>query len=290
MLNQSEQERFCKARRAVIEKEFGKLNPEQRKAVLATEGPLLLLAGAGSGKTTVLINRVANLMKYGRGSDCQEVSEFVTSEDLTFLESYAAASVPEGKGRAERLCQVDPAAPWSILAITFTNKAAGELKERLERMLGPSANDIWASTFHSCCAKILRRDIDKLGYSSSFTIYDSADSERVVKDAEKALNVDEKAFPPKLVMGYISRAKDALKLAGAYADECAKTGDYRLKRISSIYLEYEKRLKEANALDFDDLILHTVLLLQQHEEVRSYYQRKFRYVLVDEYQDRKSVV
>lgn len=285
MLNQSEQERFCKARRAVIEKEFGKLNPEQRKAVLATEGPLLLLAGAGSGKTTVLINRVANLMKYGRGSDCQEVSEFVTSEDLTFLESYATASVPEGKGRAERLCQVEPAAPWSILAITFTNKAAGELKERLERMLGPSANDIWASTFHSCCAKILRRDIDKLGYSSSFTIYDSADSERVVKDAEKALNVDEKAFPPKLVMGYISRAKDALKLAGAYADECAKTGDYRLKRISSIYLEYEKRLKEANALDFDDLILRTVLLLQQHEEVRSYYQRKFRYVLVDEYQD-----
>ena len=285
MLNQREQERFCKARRIVIESDFSKLNPEQRKAVLATEGPLLLLAGAGSGKTTVLINRVANLMKYGRGSDCNEVSEFVTEEDLSFLEDYADHPTPEGKSRAERLCRVDPAAPWSILAITFTNKAAGELKERLERMLGPSANDIWASTFHSCCAKILRRDIDKLGYSTSFTIYDTADTERVVKDIEKDRNIDEKAFPPKVVLGYISRAKDAMKLAPAYLDEAVKGGDYRIKRMAEIYLEYEKRLKDANALDFDDLILQTVLLLQQDEEVRSYYQRKFRYVLVDEYQD-----
>ena len=285
MLNPKEQERFCAARRAVIEKDFSRLNPEQRKAVLATEGPLLLLAGAGSGKTTVLINRVANLMKYGRGSDCHEVSDLVTADDLAFLETYAAHPSPEGRARAEGLCRVDPAAPWSILAITFTNKAAGELKERLERMLGPSANDIWASTFHSCCARILRRDIDKLGYSGSFTIYDSADSERVVKDAEKALNIDEKAFPPKMVLGYISRAKDALKLAPAYVEECAKTGDYRLNRIASIYLEYEKRLKGANALDFDDLIFCTVRLLQQEEEVRAYYQKKFRYVLVDEYQD-----
>ena len=135
MLNEREQERFCAARRKVIEMEFSKLNPEQRKAVLATEGPLLLLAGAGSGKTTVLINRVANLMKYGRGSDCNEVSDFVTVEDLNFLEDYAARPAPEGRERAERLCRVDPAAPWSVLAITFTNKAAGELKERLERML-----------------------------------------------------------------------------------------------------------------------------------------------------------
>ncbi len=285
MLDTREQERFCAARRAVIERDFFRLNPEQRKAVLATEGPLLLLAGAGSGKTTVLINRVANLMKYGQGSDCHEVPDWVTAEDLAFLEGYAAHPAQEGAARAERLCQVDPAAPWSILAITFTNKAAGELKERLERMLGPSANDIWAATFHSCCARILRRDIEKLGYASSFTIYDSADSERVVKDAEKALGVDEKAFPPKVVLGYISRAKDALKLAPAYAEECARMGDYRLQRIAAIYVEYEKRLKAANALDFDDLIFCTVRLLRQEEEVRSYYQRKFRYVLVDEYQD-----
>ena len=254
MLNASEQTRFCKARREAIEREFDHLNPQQRVAVLATEGPLLLLAGAGSGKTTVLINRVANLMKYGRGSDCTEVSEFITPEELSFLEHYAAQPSPEGKERAERLCRLDPAAPWSILAITFTNKAAGELKERLERMLGPSANDIWASTFHSCCARILRRDIDKLGYSTSFTIYDTADSERVVKDILKEKNIDDKAFPPKSVLGYISRAKDAAKPAADYEEECRKTGDYRLQRIASIYTEYEKRLKGANALDFDDQI------------------------------------
>ena len=285
MLNAQEQKSFCALRRAVIEKDFSALNPEQRTAVLATEGPLLLLAGAGSGKTTVLINRVANLMKYGRGSDTDEVSDRVTPEDLAFLEAYAAQPTPEGREQAERLCQVDPAPPWSILAITFTNKAAGELKERLERMLGPGANDVWASTFHSCCARILRRDIDRLGYTASFTIYDTADSERVVKDIIKDKNIDDKAFPHKTVLGYISRAKDAMKLAGTYAEECQKTGDYRLQRIASIYTEYEKRLKAANALDFDDLILQTVLLLQQHEDVRRYYQRKFRYVLVDEYQD-----
>ena len=285
MLNPQEQKRFCALRREVIERDFHRLNPEQRTAVLATEGPLLLLAGAGSGKTTVLINRVANLMKYGRGADTDEVSDLVEPDDLAFLEAYATAPAPEGRARAERLCRVDPAPPWSILAITFTNKAAGELKERLARMLGPGANDVWASTFHSCCARILRRDIDKLGYATSFTIYDTADSERVVKDIIKERNIDDKAFPPKTVLGYISRAKDALKLAGDYAEECQKTGDYRLQRIASIYTEYEKKLKAANALDFDDLILQTVLLLQKHEDVRNYYQRKFRYVLVDEYQD-----
>ncbi len=285
MLDIKEQARFCKARRAVIEGEFSVLNPEQRRAVLTTEGPLLLLAGAGSGKTTVLINRVANLMKYGRGSDSDEVPEWVTPEDLAFLESYVQAPDIDHAGRAERLCRLDPAAPWTILAITFTNKAAGELKERLSRMLGPEAEDVWASTFHSCCARILRRDIDKLGYSTSFTIYDSADSERVVKDSLKALGLDEKAFPPKSVLGYISRAKDAVQLAADFAAQAAAAGDFRLQKIAQVYTEYEKRLKAADALDFDDLILRTVLLLQKDEETRSYYQRKFRYVLVDEYQD-----
>lgn len=285
MLDAKEQLRFSKARRAVIEREFSRLNPEQRRAVLATEGPLLLLAGAGSGKTTVLINRVANLMKYGRGSDSDEVPAWVTAADLAFLEAHAARPDEAGRERAEQLCRLDPAAPWSILAITFTNKAAGELKERLERMLGPSANDVWASTFHSACARILRRDIDRLGYDTSFTIYDTADAERVVKDILKDKNIDEKAFPPKSILSAISRAKDAMKLAKEYADEGAKSGDYRLQRISTVYTEYEKRLKNANALDFDDLILRTVLLLRQSEEVRAYYRKKFRYVLVDEYQD-----
>ena len=175
--------------------------------------------------------------------------------------------------------------PWSIIAITFTNKAAGELKERLERMLGPQAGDIWASTFHSACVRMLRRDIDRLGFNSSFTIYDSADSERVVKDIIKDFNLDDKAFPPKSILGYISRAKDAMKLGADYLGECEKAGDFRLVKIARVYVEYEKRLRDANALDFDDIILHTVRLLQGFEEVRAYYQRKFRYVLIDEYQD-----
>ena len=284
MLNHEQEIRFCKARRETISREFGRLNPEQRKAVLATEGPLLLLAGAGSGKTTVLIHRIANLMKYGRGSDCDEVPESVTEDDLTFLEEYARTGQGDG-ARQERLCRLEPAAPWTILAITFTNKAAGELKDRLAAMLGPSANDVWASTFHSACVRILRRDIDKLGFSSSFTIYDTDDSLRVVKEILKEQNIDDKQFPPRSVLGYISRAKDAMKLAPEYLAECKAAEDFRLTRIANIYMEYQRRLWEANALDFDDIILHTVRLLQGFDDVREYYQRKFRYVLIDEYQD-----
>lgn len=285
MLNQEEELRFCKARRAAIALDFQNLNPEQRKAAMATEGPLLLLAGAGSGKTTVLIHRIANLMKYGRGSDCDEVPAWITPADLDFLEDYVRAPAPSKKAEQERLCQVEPAVPWSIIAITFTNKAAGELKERLERMLGPAANDVWASTFHSACVRILRRDIDRLGFTSSFTIYDTADSERVIKDIVKDFNLDEKTFSARSVLGYISRAKDAVKLGADYLAECEKAGDFRLVKIAKIYVEYERRLREANALDFDDIILHTVRLLQNFDDVREYYQKKFRYVLIDEYQD-----
>ena len=284
MLDQEQELRFAKARRGAIAREFAHLNPEQQRAVLATEGPLLLLAGAGSGKTTVLIHRIANLMKYGRGSDSPEVPERVTEDDLRFLEEYAASGAGD-RARQEALCRLEPAAPWTILAITFTNKAAGELKERLERMLGPAANDIWASTFHSACVRILRRDIEKLGFSSSFTIYDTDDSLRVVKDCLKDLNIDEKQFPPRSVLGYISRAKDAMKLAEEYLADCERAGDFRLTKIAKVYVEYQRRLWEASALDFDDIILDTVRLLQQFEDVRDYYQRKFRYVLIDEYQD-----
>ena len=285
MLNRDEELRFCKARRAAIALDFQNLNPEQRKAAMATEGPLLLLAGAGSGKTTVLIHRIANLMKYGRGSDCDEVPAWVTPAELDFLEEYVRHPDPYQKAEQERLCQVEPAVPWSIIAITFTNKAAGELKERLERMLGPAAGDIWASTFHSACVRILRRDIDRLGFTSSFTIYDTADSERVIKDILKDFNLDEKTFSPRSVLGYISRAKDAMKLGADYLAECEKAGDFRLVKIAKVYAEYERRLKDANALDFDDIILDTVRLLQKFDDVREYYQRKFRYVLIDEYQD-----
>ena len=288
MLNHQEELRFCRARRAAIARDYARLNPEQQKAVLAAEGPLLLLAGAGSGKTTVLIHRIANLMKYGRGSDSQEVPEWVTPGDLDFLERYAAGTgtpSPADKERQENLCRLEPAAPWSILAITFTNKAAGELRDRLAAMLGPEAEDVWAFTFHSACVRILRREIERLGFASSFTIYDTDDSLRVIKDCIKDMNLDDKMFPPRTVLSAISRAKDAMLLAEDYRAQYERSGDYRQTRIAQIYMEYQRRLWEASALDFDDIILHTVRLLQKFEDVRAYYQRKFRYVLIDEYQD-----
>ena len=285
MLTHEQELAFCRARREAIALNYRNLNPEQQKAVLATEGPLLLLAGAGSGKTTVLIHRVANLMRYGRGSDSPEVPQWVTAEDVAFLESFVRNPIKEQKLRADRLCALEPAAPWSIIAITFTNKAAGELKERLERMLGPAARDIWASTFHSACVRILRRDIEKLGFPSSFTIYDTDDSIRVMKDCIKDLGFDDKQFPPRSVLGTISRAKDKMQLAADFMKHCVKSGDFRLEKIARLYEAYEKRLWDAGALDFDDIILHTVRLLQQDEGVRTYYQKKFRYVLIDEYQD-----
>ncbi len=285
MLTREQELDFCRLRREAIALNYRHLNREQRQAVLATEGPLLLLAGAGSGKTTVLIHRVANLIQYGRGSDCPEVPDWVTVGDVDFLREYVAHPTPEHKLRADRLCAVEPAAPWSIIAITFTNKAAGELKERLERMLGGGARDVWASTFHSACVRILRRSIEKLGFPSSFTIYDTDDSIRVMKDCIKDLGFDDKQFPPRSVLSVISKAKDKMQLAPDFEAECARSGDFRLQKIARLYTAYQKRLWDAGALDFDDIILHTVRLLQQDAEVRTYYQKQFRYVLIDEYQD-----
>ncbi len=177
MLNAQERAEFVKLRRQAIALDYPQLNPQQLEGVLTTQGPLLLLAGAGSGKTTVLIQRVANLIAYGRGSDAQDVPDFVSGDDLDFLRRYIAAKGQEDKGGMRALCALDPAQPWSILAITFTSKAAGELKERLGERLGEElAGDVWAATFHSACLRILRRDIDKLGFESTFTIYDTDDS------------------------------------------------------------------------------------------------------------------
>ena len=279
--------RYAAARRAVIARRYKKMNPRQRDAVLATEGPLLLLAGAGSGKTTVLINRVDNLLTFGRGSDTDEVPEWATQEDLDFLEHFPENPAPEDWRQARRLCAVEPAVPWSVIAITFTNKAAGELKERLERMCGPASRDIWAATFHSACIRILRRDIERLGagFDSNFTIYDTDDSKRVIKDVLKAMSLDEKEFQPRAVLSIISNAKDKAWSPDRFAQESRTSHDWRMPRIAEIYEGYQRRLREANALDFDDIILHTVHLLQKDEEVRSFYQRQFSYVLIDEYQD-----
>ena len=284
-MNEQMDMRFLKARRSFIETQFSQLNDMQRQAVLTTEGPLLLLAGAGSGKTTVLINRIANLMRFGRGSDSNEISNTVTEEDVTFLEALQEPLEEYDRRRAELLCAVEPAVPWSILAITFTNKAASEIRDRLTALLGPEAQDIWAMTFHSACCRILRRDIERMGYTRSFTIYDAADSERIMKDIIRDIGLDDKTFPAKYVLGAISREKDKMVSAEEMLERAEASGDLRAQHIARCYGKYQTRLRDNNALDFDDIIFVTVKLLQEHEEVRKYYQRKFRYVLVDEYQD-----
>ena len=284
-MNEQLETRFLAARKRYIAKQFEQLNGMQREAIMTTEGPLLLLAGAGSGKTTELINRIANLMRFGRGSDCNEVPYAVTEDDLAFLESIDGEPSDEDRRRADTLCAVEPAAPWNIIAITFTNKAANELKERLCVLLGEEAQDIWAMTFHSACCRILRREIERMGYTRSFTIYDSSDSERVMKEIVKDMGLDDKTFPPKYVLGAISREKDNMVSPEEMLQRAEAGNDLRALHSARAYVKYQTRLKENNALDFDDIIFITVKLLQEHEEVRRYYQRKFRYVLVDEYQD-----
>lgn len=221
---------------------YDKLNPMQKKAVDTTEGPVLILAGAGSGKTGALTVRVASLIEKG-------------------------------------------VKPWNIMAITFTNKAAKEMKERIDSLVGSGSEDIWISTFHSSCVKILRREIDKLGYDRNFSIYDTKDAEKVMKDCFTRLGISlqDKTFPLKGVMSEISRAKEELISPSKYSQEAEQ--DFRKARIASCYREYQKKLKSSNALDFDDLIYNTVLLFQTNPEALEKYQERFKYIMVDEYQD-----
>ena len=225
----------------MLDLNFSNLNDKQREAVFKTDGPVLILAGAGSGKTTVLINRIAYLIG----------------------------------GLNVR--------PYQILAITFTNKAATELKNRLVNMLGGEGDEVFASTFHSMCVKFLRRDIDKIGYSKDFNIFDRADQTTVVKECLKELNVDSEIFNHKTVLNEISRAKDELETP----DDMKKNNPFDFKKgvIADIYQLYQKKLKTYNALDFDDIIMLTVRLFEEHPDVLDFYQRKFKYVMVDEYQD-----
>ncbi|MDR2502551.1 MAG: UvrD-helicase domain-containing protein [Oscillospiraceae bacterium] len=285
MTPQEFNDRFISARRTAIARDFSHLNERQRDAVLKTNGPLLILAGAGSGKTTVLINRIANLLRYGCASDSDSVPEWAGEEELEILEEYARTGAEELRNPARLMCAAEPAEPWRIVTITFTNKAAGELKTRLEDMLGPGARDIWAMTFHSACVRILRRDIDKLGYDRSFAIYDNADSIAILKRIINEQGYDDKDLAPKTVLNYISRAKDEGMSAAEYSADAERRIDVRRRIIAAVYTEYEKRMRASNALDFDDLILMTVRLLSENEQVREYYQNRFKYLLIDEYQD-----
>ena len=224
---------------------YESLNPVQQEAVYHTEGPLLILAGAGSGKTRVLTHRIAYLIDH---------------------------------------CNVNP---WNILAITFTNKAAGEMRERVDQLVDFGAEDIWVSTFHSTCVRILRRYIDRLGYDRSFTIYDTDDQKTVIKEVCKKLNIDTKIYKERTLMSAISSAKD--EMIGPKEYLLNSGGDYAKQRIAQVYDEYQKRLKSNNALDFDDLLFKTVELLKNDAEVLNYYQERFKYIMVDEYQDTNTV-
>ena len=224
---------------------YDTLNAEQKEAVLHTEGPLLILAGAGSGKTRVLTHRIAYLI--------------------------------EEKG----------VNPWNILAITFTNKAAGEMRERVDKIVGFGSESIWVSTFHSMCVRILRRYIDRLGYDTNFTIYDTDDQKTLMKDVCKMLQIDTKIYKERMFLSEISSAKDELVTPEEY--ELNAAGDYVKGKVAQVYKEYEKQLKANNALDFDDLLLKTVQLFQTQADVLDYYQERFRYIMVDEYQDTNTV-
>ena len=275
---------YIDARRKVIAKNFPRLNAKQKEAVMATEGPLLILAGAGSGKTTVLINRIANLMKYGRASDSNELPPDANGEKLDVMRRYLAGD-ESLKREAEEAAALDPVAPWQILAITFTNKAAGELKDRLNAMLGETAEDIWAKTFHSACVRILRKEAPLLGYPDSFTIYDEADRIAVIKRILKDENMDEKVYPPRWAANCFDQARNRLQTPAMFARAAEKSGDFRMQGAAKLYEAYAKRLMEAGAMDFDDLLYNTVRILREFPEARERYQRKFKYVLIDEYQD-----
>lgn len=271
-----------KLKKHLLEQEYPRLNQMQQKAVFQVNGPLLILAGAGSGKTTVLVSRIAHLLQFGNAYHNDMIGQDWTTEQVEFLSRFADGKESD-RVRMQSLLHDYLPNPWNVLAITFTNKAANELKERLGARLGEQGQQVHSGTFHSICLRILRREIANLGYTSSFTIYDSDDSVRVLKDCLSDLNVSDKMFPPKAMLGEISRQKDRMQSPDQMLASCGD--DFRLKTVANVYKLYQKRLKSANAVDFDDIILLTVLLLSNFPDVLAFYQNRYRYILVDEYQD-----
>lgn len=273
---------FLDIRKKIIENSWSNLNDKQLEAVVNTKGPLLCIAGAGSGKTTVIIHKIAHLMIYGDAYHDTKMPN-ISPEELEILDWYSKGEVDELPPDLLSYLTVNPVNPYNILAITFTNKAAAELKARLSKKLGQSGEEVWASTFHSSCVKFLRRDIDRLGFEKSFVIFDTSDSQTLIKECLKDLNIDSKEFTPKAIGGAISQAKNEL----VYPDDYAQIfkADFFKSVVARVYKLYQARLKSYNALDFDDLIMLTVKLFEENPDVLDYYRNKFKYILVDEYQD-----
>ncbi len=263
---------------------YASLNSRQREAVYTVNGPLLVLAGAGSGKTTVLVERIGYIIRYGNAYFHETPESEISDEDIMRLEGAINAPREEIAALLEE-CAVSPCPPWSVLAITFTKKAAGEMKERLERMLGPAANDVWAGTFHSVCVRLLRRFGDQIGLDKNFTIYDESDSQKLMSTVMKDLRIDDKTLPVKNVLSVIGRLKDKLTTPEEFSVQAEASRDFGMRRTAELYSEYAKRLKAANAVDFDDIIMRAVELLTVSSDVREFINKRFRYISVDEYQD-----
>ncbi len=275
---------FYEARKAALKRYFSRMNEMQQEAVFTVNGPVLVLAGAGNGKTTVIVNRIANLINFGNAF--YDESRNGNDDDITFLKDYAQGKTDDFETLRE-ICACDPVRPWNILAITFTNKAAGELKERLSAMLGEEANNIAAATFHSACVRILRSEIENIGFGKDFTIYDSDDSRRMIKNVMNELDVSEKQFAPKTVLAEISFAKDKMIAPEQLLEDAGS--DYRKKVIAKLYKLYMERMHDANALDFDDILCKTVELFEKFPEILEKYRGRYKYIMVDEYQDTNHV-
>ncbi len=268
---------FITLRKRVIENYFHKMNDRQFEGVVTAKGPVLILAAAGSGKTTVLVNRIASLIKFGDAYSSDFVPPFINEQTISALKNELESGI------ISDVFSVDAAKPWEILAITFTNKAAGELKERIALILDEGAEDVWAGTFHSVCGKMLRRFGDVIGYSPRFTIYDTDDQKRLMKEVYRELGLEDKMIPIKSALNAISRAKDMLIEPEEYIK--INNTDVRLSKIGRAYQRYQEMLKKADAMDFDDMIVNTVKMLKESPEALEFYRRRFKYIMVDEYQD-----
>ncbi|MBE6709343.1 MAG: ATP-dependent DNA helicase PcrA, partial [Ruminococcaceae bacterium] len=273
-------------KRKLFDKYYVRMNDMQRRAVYTVNGPLLILAGAGSGKTTVLVNRITHMIRYGNAYNSEYIPPDTDEFTISAMETMLQLDDREMLGEyLERFTENAPK-PWSVLAITFTNKAANEIKARLESALGEesgAAKEIWAGTFHSICMRIIRRYGEIAGFNPNCGIADTDDAKKLIADCMKKLNIDTKNLPIKTVMNQISRAKDKLIDATEFALQAGV--DFKQKQIAQIYDMYAARLKESNLLDFDDIIMQTVLMLKNSPELREKLQQRFRYVCVDEFQD-----